>query len=105
MINTGGEKVFAEEVEQVLADHPAVADVNVLGVPDPRWGHRIVAVVERLPGAEVTDQELMDHVGATLAGYKRPREVVFVPSIQRSPSGKIDLRWARRVASESAPAT
>lgn len=105
VINTGGEKVFAEEVEQVLADHPAVADVNVLGVPDPRWGHRIVAVVERLPGAEVTEQELMDHVGATLAGYKRPREVVFVPSIQRSPSGKIDLRWARQVASESAPAT
>ncbi|PXY19467.1 AMP-binding protein [Prauserella muralis] len=98
VINTGGEKVFAEEVEQVLGEHPAVADVNVVGVPDARWGHRIVAVVALHEGATATETELSEHVGSTLAGYKRPREVIFVPEIQRSPSGKIDLRWARRVA-------
>lgn len=98
VINTGGEKVFAEEVEQVIARHPAVEDVNVVGVPDPRWGHRIVAVVARRAGAELAARTVIDHVGALLAGYKRPREVVFVPRIHRSPTGKIDLAWARRIA-------
>lgn len=101
VINTGGEKVFAEEVEQVIARHPAVADVNVVGMPDKRWGHRIVAVVARRAGAELDAQTVIDHVDAVLAGYKRPREVVFVPQIRRSPSGKIDLRWVREAAQEN----
>jgi fatty-acyl-CoA synthase len=99
VINTGGEKVFAEEVERVIARHPAVADVNVIGKPDPRWGHRIVAVVARRPGAELTAAEVCDYVGGILAGYKRPREVVFVPEIRRSPSGKVNLAWLREVVS------
>jgi acyl-CoA synthetase (AMP-forming)/AMP-acid ligase II len=96
VINTGGEKVFAEEVEQVVAEHPAVVDVAVVGVPDPRWGQRIVAVVAR--SGQVTAEEIAEHVGTRLAGYKRPREVVFVPEIRRSPAGKADLSWARQVA-------
>src|SRR5438067_7678557 len=72
VINTGGEKVFAEEVEQVIARHPAVEDVNVIGAPDTRWGHRIVAVVARRPGVSLTAEEVADHVGGVLAGYKRP---------------------------------
>ncbi|GAA4668185.1 acyl-CoA synthetase [Amycolatopsis dongchuanensis] len=95
VINTGGEKVFAEEVEQVIAAHPAVADVIVTGVPDPRWGQRIVAVVA--PRGELTAEQVTDHVGAELAGYKRPREVLFVPEIRRSPAGKADLAWVRRL--------
>ncbi|WP_199433282.1 AMP-binding protein [Qaidamihabitans albus] len=102
VINTGGEKVFAEEVEQVIGEHPAVADANVVGVPDPRWGQRIVAVVATRPGRAVDGAEIIGHVGATLAGYKRPREVVFVPQIRRLPSGKMDVHWLRRVATGSA---
>ncbi|GHF81214.1 fatty-acyl-CoA synthase [Amycolatopsis bartoniae] len=99
VINTGGEKVFAEEVEQVLATHPAVQDVIVVGAPDPRWGQRVVAVV--VARGELTADEVSDHVGAELAGYKRPRDVVFVPEIRRSPAGKADLAWVREVVSAS----
>ncbi|HET6499139.1 MAG TPA: AMP-binding protein [Amycolatopsis sp.] len=100
VINTGGEKVFAEEVEQVIARHPGVEDVTVIGMPDPRWGHRIVAVVARRAGAELDARTVSDHVATVLAGYKRPRRVVFVPEIRRSPSGKINLAWARHVAQD-----
>ncbi|MQA08150.1 MAG: AMP-binding protein [Pseudonocardiaceae bacterium] len=98
VINTGGEKVFAEEVERVVGEHPAVADVNVVGLPDERWGERIAAVVAVRPGAELTADELGEHVGAYLAGYKRPRDIVFVPEVRRRPTGKSDLAWARTVA-------
>jgi fatty-acyl-CoA synthase len=98
VINTGGEKVFAEEVEQVLAAHPGVADALVVGLPDQRFGHRVAAVVARAAGAEVTAAELEDYAGARLAGYKKPRTIVFVESVRRSPSGKADLRWAAEAA-------
>jgi acyl-CoA synthetase (AMP-forming)/AMP-acid ligase II len=98
VINTGGEKVFAEEVEQVLVEHPAVRDALVVGLPDPRWGHRIAAVIAPVPDAEVTEDELTVHVAGRLADYKKPRSIVFVPAIQRSPSGKADLGWAQSVA-------
>ena len=98
VINTGGEKVFAEEVEQVLVEHPDVRDALVVGLPDPRWGHRVAAVVELVADASVTADALVAHVSARLADYKKPRLVVFVPSVQRTPSGKADLRWARSVA-------
>jgi len=98
VINTGGEKVFAEEVEQVLVEHPDVRDALVVGLPDPRWSHRVAAVVELVAGASVTAEALVGHVAARLADYKKPRLVVFVPSVQRSPSGKADLRWAYSVA-------
>jgi acyl-CoA synthetase (AMP-forming)/AMP-acid ligase II len=98
VINTGGEKVFAEEVEQALLTHPAVRDAMVVGAPDERWGSRIVAVVALHDGAELTEGEARAHVGAQLADHKRPRELVLVPQVKRSPSGKADLSWAASVA-------
>jgi len=102
VINTGGEKVFAEEVENVVRRHPSVEDAIVVGVPDPRWGHRVAAVVALRPGTSLTLEELRDHVGGELADYKRPTMLVIEPSLQRSPSGKADLRWAKRVATDTA---
>jgi acyl-CoA synthetase (AMP-forming)/AMP-acid ligase II len=98
VINTGGEKVFAEEVEQVLLTHPAVRDVMVVGAPDQRWGSRIVAVVSLHPGAELAQAEASAYVGDRLADHKRPRDLVVVDELRRSPSGKADLTWARGVA-------
>jgi fatty-acyl-CoA synthase len=98
VINTGGEKVHAEEVEQVLLGHPAVRDAMVVGVPDERWGSRIVAVVALRPGAELTAEQARAYVGERLADHKRPRELVLVAELRRSPSGKADLGWAQRVA-------
>lgn len=95
-INTGGEKVFAEEVEGVLASHPAVQDVTVCGRSSERWGSEVVAVVELC--APATTGELRAHAAQHLAGYKLPRAWVFVDRVQRSPSGKADYRWAREVA-------
>jgi fatty-acyl-CoA synthase len=101
VINSGGEKVYAEEVEEALLTHPAVRDAMVVGTPDPRWGARIVAVVALQPGAQLTDEEARAHVGARLADHKRPRELVVVDELKRSPSGKADLGWARTVAQSS----
>ncbi|HYK27157.1 MAG TPA: AMP-binding protein [Streptosporangiaceae bacterium] len=98
VINTGGEKVFAEEVEQVLVEHPAVRDALVVGLPDQRWGHRIAAVVALVGEDSVTGSALTAYVGERLAAYKKPRSIVFVSAVQRSPSGKADLRWAQTVA-------
>ncbi|GAA1298302.1 acyl-CoA synthetase [Streptomyces javensis] len=98
-INTGGEKVYPEEVEQALKAHPAVYDALVAGVPDTRWGHRVAAVVQpRTEASGLTADAVRDHCRERLAGYKIPRTVVFTDRIQRSPSGKADYRWARAVA-------
>lgn len=95
-INTGGEKVFPEEVEEVLKLHPAVADAVVVGVPDERFGERIAAVVERRHDAgEMAPDDLIDWVKGRLAHYKAPRDVVGVETIGRSPSGKVDYRRLR----------
>jgi 3-oxocholest-4-en-26-oate---CoA ligase len=102
VINTGGEKVFAEEVEQVLIEHPGVRDALVVGLPDQRWGERVTAVVEPAGDGELTADALVAHVARRLADYKKPRGIVFVPQVQRSPSGKADLRWARAVAAGGA---
>jgi len=91
-INTGGEKVFPEEVEEALKRHPTVRDAVVVGVPDPRFGERICAVVEPEAGASPTLPELSSHVHAQLAGYKAPRELVVVDSIGRAPNGKVDYK-------------
>jgi fatty-acyl-CoA synthase len=100
IINTGGEKVFAEEVEQVLVEHPGVADAVVVGVPDPRWGNQVTALVVPSDGAELTSEELADLVGERLAGYKRPRSISVVAEVQRTASGKIDRRWAQEQAEQ-----
>jgi fatty-acyl-CoA synthase len=98
VINTGGEKVYAEEVEQTLLTHPAVRDAMVVGTPDERWGTRIVAVVALRAGATLTEADARAYVGERLADHKRPRELVVVDELTRSPSGKADLNWARAVA-------
>jgi acyl-CoA synthetase (AMP-forming)/AMP-acid ligase II len=97
-INTGGEKVYPEEVEAVLRKADAVYDVLVVGTPDERWGQRVVAVVEPTAGATLSEDELRDLARQYLAGYKVPKAVLFVEKIVRSPSGKADYRWAAKVA-------
>lgn len=97
-INSGGEKIFVEEVETAIASHPAVADVVVAGRPSERWGQEVVAVVALAPGAEADAGELAAHAAQTLARYKLPKAIVFRPVIERSPSGKADYRWAREQA-------
>ena len=101
VVNTGGEKVFAEEVEAVLVGHPDVEEAVVVGVPDPRWGSRVTALVRAAPGKLPSPEALSTYVGRTLAGYKRPRQVVVVPRIERTPAGKIDRRWAQQRALEA----
>jgi acyl-CoA synthetase (AMP-forming)/AMP-acid ligase II len=100
-INTGGEKVFPEEVEGTLKAHPSVYDCLVVGVPDDRWGSAVTAVVQPVPGSTPTLADLATHCKATLAGYKSPKRLVVVDAIVRSPSGKADYRWARRTAEEA----
>ena len=97
-INTGGEKVFPEEVEATLLAHPGVQDTLVVGVPDPRWGERVVAVVSPRDDGDLTLEELQAHCREELAGYKVPRELVIVKQIQRGPNGKADYRWAKEQA-------
>ena len=98
-INTGGEKVYPEEVEQALKSHPDVYDALVAGVPDARWGSHVAAVVQLRDGAVPPAlSDIQDHCRARLAGYKIPRQLVIADAIRRSPSGKADYRWARDVA-------
>lgn len=98
-INTGGEKVFAEEVEAALMAHPAVRDVVAVGRPSERWGQEVVAVISLTAGHEpVADDELIAVAAAHLARYKLPKAVVRVDAVRRGPNGKADYRWAREVA-------
>jgi fatty-acyl-CoA synthase len=103
VINTGGEKVYPEEVEEVIKAVDGVADSVVVGIPDQRFGEQIVAVVERDPGTAgeaITEETVIDQVKLRLAGYKAPRRVHFVPTIGRSPAGKVD--YARHKAETAA---
>lgn len=98
-INTGGEKVYPEEVEQALKSHPDVYDALVAGVPDATWGHHVAAVVQlRADAVQPSLSDIQTHCRSHLAGYKIPRQLVITESIRRSPSGKADYRWAREVA-------
>jgi len=97
-INSGGEKIFPEEVEAAIKSHPAVYDAVVVGVPDERWGQRVAAVVQPRDGAQPTLDDLQAHCRTKLAGYKLPRELHLVELVQRSPSGKPDYPWAQKVA-------
>ncbi|MEP6624744.1 MAG: acyl-CoA synthetase, partial [Acidimicrobiia bacterium] len=102
MINTGGEKVFPEEVEGVLKAHPAVFDCLVVGVTDERWGERVTAVVQARPGTAPTVDELAAHCRQHIAAYKAPKQVFLVDQIQRAPSGKPDYPWAKEFAQAAA---
>ncbi|MCK6554361.1 acyl-CoA synthetase [Candidatus Binatia bacterium] len=97
-INSGGEKIYPEEVEKALKHHPSVYDAVVVGTPNERFGQQVTAVVQARAGEEPTEQELVDFCGRHLARYKLPRAVVFVDEMVRSPSGKADYRWAKATA-------
>jgi fatty-acyl-CoA synthase len=101
-VNSGGEKIFVEEVERAIAGHPAVADVVVTGRPSERWGSEVVAVVQPADGAARDEASIVDHASAHIARFKLPKQVVFVERIQRSPSGKADYRWAAEAAAKAA---
>lgn len=100
-INSGGEKIFAEEVERAIASHPAIYDVVVVGRPSERWGSEVVAVVQFAEGTSASDEELVTACKAVIAGYKIPKAFVHVQKIERSPAGKADYRWAKDVVTES----
>ena len=102
-INTGGEKVYPEEVEVAARSHPAVLDCTVVGVADARFGEAVTLVASLHPGAAADDRDVIDHVRGRLAAYKAPKRVVWVDTIERSPSGKADYRWARSVAEQAVP--
>jgi fatty-acyl-CoA synthase len=99
-INTGGEKVFPEEVEEVLKEHASVRDAVAVGIPDEKWGEAICAVVEPQPGSTVDAAEIIGHVKARLAAYKAPKHVVPVETIGRAANGKVDYKRLREVAAE-----
>ena len=100
-INTGGEKVFAEEVENLILRMPGVTDCIVTGVPDDRWGQVVGAVIARSPGKGVDEKSVQDWVRAELAGYKVPRRLVFMERVPRSPNGKSDLAGTREILVKS----
>ncbi|MGH3525644.1 MAG: AMP-binding enzyme, partial [Mycobacterium sp.] len=103
VVNTGGEKVFVEEVEDVLRAHPGVADALVVGRPSERWGQEIVALVAVRPGTEVTDEQLHAQCTSRLARFKAPKEFIFVTEIRRLGNGKADYRWAKERAAQREP--
>jgi acyl-CoA synthetase (AMP-forming)/AMP-acid ligase II len=107
MIVSGGENIYPRGIEDVLFQHPAVADAAVVGVPDEQWGETVKAVVVLRQGATATEEEIIDFCRGKLGGFERPRSVDFIEELPRNPSGKVlkrDLRepyWAgrrRRVA-------
>jgi fatty-acyl-CoA synthase len=101
-VNSGGEKIFVEEVERAIAGHPSVADVVVTGRPSERWGSEVVAVVQLAEGSVADQGSIVEHASSHIARYKLPKQVVFVERIQRSPSGKADYRWAAETAVKEA---
>ncbi len=103
-INTGGEKVYPEEVEAVVKGHPDIADAVVVGVADERWGEKVVVVARPAEGTRPTIEEVQEVCREKLAGYKVPRDLVLVDEIVRSPAGKTDYRWAKEYAAKALPA-
>ena len=98
-INTGGEKVFTEEVEEAIKRHPDVEDCLVVGLPDERLGNRVVAVYSQRPGTSLVGEDgLREHVRSQLAGYKAPKQSILVDIVQRAPNGKADYKWAKATA-------
>lgn len=100
-INSGGEKIYPEEIEQTLRRHPKVDDAVVVGTPDERFGEQVNAVLQLKPGESVTHQEIVDFAAQYLSRYKLPKQTVLVAQMERSPSGKPDYRWAKARAQEA----
>jgi acyl-CoA synthetase (AMP-forming)/AMP-acid ligase II len=103
VVNTGGEKVFVEEVEEVLRAHPSVADALVVGRPSDRWGEELVALVELRDGSDAARELLHAHCTSQLARFKAPKGFIFVERVHRLGNGKADYRWAKTQATEKAP--
>jgi fatty-acyl-CoA synthase len=101
-INSGGEKIFAEEVEQALAHHPDVYDVVCAGRPSERWGQEVVAVVQLREGARASEEDLLGEAAKHVARYKLPKAFRFRDAIVRSPAGKADYRWAKEQVGQDA---
>lgn len=99
-INTAGEKVFPEEVEEVLKKHAGVVDCLVVGLADEKFGQKVVAVVQGIDGQQVAAGDLTDFCEAHLASYKLPRSIVWVTQVQRAPNGKADYKWALKQAEQ-----
>ena len=99
-INTAGEKVFPEEVEEAVKRAPEIFDCLVVGVPDDRFGQKIVAIASLNEGMETDEASLIEETRKHLSGYKLPRKVFFVPLVQRLPNGKADYDWAEEIASD-----
>ena len=97
-INTGGEKVFPEEVEEALKSHDSVWDALVVGVPDERFGERVTAVVSARPGHVLDEAAVVTFARERLAGYKMPRRVIVVETVRRAANGKADYKWAKQTA-------
>ena len=97
-INSGGEKIFAEEVERAVAAHPDIYDVVVVGRPSERWGSEVVAVVQFAEGKSATDSELVEVCNQHIARYKVPKAFIHTEKVMRSPAGKADYRWAKTIA-------
>jgi acyl-CoA synthetase (AMP-forming)/AMP-acid ligase II len=100
-INSGGEKIYPEEVEGAVKAHPEVYDCTVVGVPDERWGQRVAAVIQPREGSSPDLESIQEYCRTKIAGYKVPREIHIVDEIVRSPSGKPDYRWAAQVAASA----
>ncbi len=105
VVNTGGEKVFVEEVEDVLRRHPGVLDALVVGRPSERFGQEVVAVVSLRPGFDVSRKALREHAASELARFKAPRAIALCEAVRRHANGKADYAWAREVASEAIDVT
>jgi acyl-CoA synthetase (AMP-forming)/AMP-acid ligase II len=103
-INTGGEKVFPEEVEEALKAHPDIIDALVVGVPDPRFGSKVAAVFNTREGKELSLDQVQAHCREHVAGYKVPRQITVTDTVSRMPSGKPDYKWAEEIAREQASA-
>ncbi|MGB0996231.1 MAG: AMP-binding protein [Acidimicrobiales bacterium] len=99
-INSGGEKIYPEEVEEALKSHPDVIDCNVVGLPDERWGQTVNAVLSLEDGAEISDDDLIAHARTRIAAYKTPKRILRVESVLRGPNGKADYTWAKKTAEE-----
>ena len=101
-INTGGEKVFPEEVEEALKTHPAIHDAVAVGIPDDRFGQAVTAVVEPEAGAAIDEADVIGHVKAKLAHYKAPKRIFVVDDLERAANGKVDYkRWTEHAASST----
>ncbi len=101
MVVSGGVNIYTKEIEAVLYEHPAVMEAAIIGLPDDEWGEAVTAVIAKKPGQDVSSEQIIDHCRASLASYKKPRRVFFLPELPKNPSGKILKRELRTQLAQS----